>query len=93
MNDSNQPGHKSADIEVLQRAVLERFHAGASIETAHKEGGSRIHFQNGVFIHEEYGEWESRREFPGERMFLDHLWHVRGEIVSDLYGPSSPLRP
>jgi hypothetical protein len=81
---------RTLETSTLQREVIRHFHAGASIETAHKEGGSRIHFQNGLFIHEEYGEWESRREFSDERKFLDHLWQVRGEIVSTRYG-SPPL--
>jgi len=70
----------------LHREVLKRFRAGASIETAHKEGGSRIYFRKGVFIHEEYGDRESHREFLSEQEFLDHLLEVRDWKLSAVHG-------
>ncbi len=77
---------KPDDTQTLRQEVLDRFRAGATIETTHKEGGSRIHFDNGRFVHEQYGDFESRREFTDEVQFLDHLWGIRDWNMPDRHG-------
>lgn len=62
-----------ATVPALQQAILGALHAGATLATAHKEGGTRIRWTGRVFVRDDYGESERREEYADEGAFLAFL--------------------
>jgi len=63
------------DVLALQRAILDGLRRGGTYATAHKEGGTRIFFQNGRFVRADHGDHEARQEYVDETAFLTSLRH------------------
>jgi succinate dehydrogenase/fumarate reductase flavoprotein subunit len=73
------------DVEALQQEILRRMRAGACLRTAHKEGGTEVSFQRGVWTRSDYGESNATQTFRDERAFLAFLReHFRWEVSRDV---------
>lgn len=79
-----------ASVEAVQQEILSAMRSGASFSTAHKEGGTVVSFQSGRFIREDYGEVQSRVEFPDESAFLDALRNLYQWETSRSFHPEQP---
>ena len=60
-------------IATMQHSILQAMRDGATLATAHKEGGSNIRFDGRRYEHTEYGENESIRHYASDAQFLDFL--------------------
>ena len=60
-------------VEAIQQQSVSERKRGAWFSTAHKEGGTRIYWENGQFVRSDYGESEERKEFAAEMEFLKFL--------------------
>ncbi len=60
-------------VSAVQAAILAGMRHGATLETAHHEGGTEVRWLNGRFIRRDYGEHPATTEFIGETEFLDFL--------------------
>lgn len=82
---NNAPPIPDADrvaCTALQREIVAAMRAGRQLSQAHKEGGTTIGWERDRFVIEDYGEWESRREFTDESAFLDALWRRYDWMIS-----------
>ena len=61
------------DIPSIQRKIITALQAGASFRRAHKEGGTNIRVENGVYVRQDYGESSLRETFGEEAAFLAFL--------------------
>lgn len=78
-------------VAEIQQEILSGLRNGRRFSTAHKEGGTNISFQSGVFVRQDFGESEERLTFRAEGEFLEFLrrfydWEARREIY-----PHPPL--
>lgn len=60
-------------VPAVQEEILAAMRRGAMFSTAHKEGGTRIAFEQGRFVRTDYGEWDRRDEFPDDAAFRAFL--------------------
>jgi len=61
------------ETPAIQQAILNALRDGATFATSHKEGGSRIGFENGHFFKHDYGEIISSETFVSDTAFLAFL--------------------
>lgn len=78
-------------VAEIQKEILTGLRNGLRFSTAHKEGGTNISFQSGMFVRQDFGESEERVTFRAEGEFLEFLrrfydWEARREIY-----PHPPL--
>ena len=60
-----------AEIQVIQKSILNGLRKGKSFRTAHHEGGTRLFFDGANCVRRDYGEEESTKKFQTEKEFLD----------------------
>jgi len=60
-------------VAEIQGEILAALRGGATFATAHKEGGTRIGFEEGRYLRIDYGESEARESFADDAEFLAFL--------------------
>jgi hypothetical protein len=61
-------------VEAIQEAIIAAMKRGFGFSTSHKEGGTRIYWENGRFVRSDYGECNDLTEYKSEAEFLKFLW-------------------
>jgi hypothetical protein len=61
------------EVSDIQRAIVRALQNGGTYSTAHKEGGTRIGYANGVFYREDFGDSPAKHRFEDEVAFLSSL--------------------
>ncbi len=75
-------------VEAIQQNIIAKMKRGLGFSIAHKEGGTRIHWDKNRFVRSDYGESNETTEYTSEADFLKFLrqfydWDTRTSIYPD----------
>jgi hypothetical protein len=75
-------------VAAIQQVIIAGLKSGFGFSTAHKEGGTRIFWDNGRFVRSDYGECNDLTEYKSESEFLKFLyefyeWQTRSNVYPE----------
>jgi hypothetical protein len=74
-------------VPAIQQAILAALRDGASFQTSHKEGGTKIFWNGNSWVRSDYGEHPEERRFKDESEFLHMLLRFFHMDVTQRSGP------
>jgi hypothetical protein len=78
-------------VAAVQRELLAQMRAGATLSTAHHEGGTVLRWQGSQFTRTDYGESDERQSFDDDAAFLAFVRSFYdGQTSSNVYPDKVP---
>lgn len=60
-------------VEAIQHAIITAVKRGATFQSSHKEGGTKIYWRNDRFMRSDYGDYPDDQQYRNESDFLKML--------------------